>query len=168
MLTNGFRMFVVFLASVFYLHAAAQTSKVFYAGAMMKVRQGDLSAAIMLDTLSQEHLFAIGPVENLRGEILVWDGKPFKAAITGEKPQPYVEKAPEGLKAIFLVYANVPRWDTILVNSPVKNMQDLENMIGTTAHAHGVDTSQAFPFYCLEKFPKGLGIFNFLIRLKWP
>jgi acetolactate decarboxylase len=146
------------LVSVFSMSAFAQAPvKVFHAGGMTKVRQGDLSAAVRLDTLPQNHLFAIGPVEDLKGEILVWDGKPFKAAITGERPQPYVEKAPEGLKAIFLVYANVPRWDTVVVTTPVNNMQDLEKMIGRTAHANGLDTSQAFPFLLFGKVSKGLG-----------
>jgi acetolactate decarboxylase len=155
------------LVYVFSMPAFSQSPvKFFHAGAITKVRQGDLSAAVRLDTLPQDHLFAIGPVEDLKGEILVWDGKPFKAAITGENPQPYVEKAPEGLKAIFLVYANVPQWDTVVVTAPVMNMQDLENMIGTTAHAHGVDTSQAFPFLLFGKVSKGLGHIQFFDTAK--
>ncbi len=163
MLTFGLRWVVVILVSGLYLPVLSQTvNKVFYAGAMMKVRQGDLSAAVMLDTLPQENLFAIGPVENLRGEILVWDGKPFKAAMMDDKKQPYVEKAPAGLKAIFLVYANVPAWDTIEIKEPVASMQALETIIGKMAHAHGTDTSQAFPFLLYGKVAKGLGHIQFL------
>jgi acetolactate decarboxylase len=131
--------------------------KVNSAGAMMKIRQGDLSAAVMLDTLPQGHLFAIGPVENLQGEILVWDGRPFKAAMMPDRKQPFVEKAPDNLKAIFLVYANVPAWDTVVIREPVPDMATLEKLVGQYAHQHGTDTSKAFPFLMFGRIAKGLG-----------
>jgi acetolactate decarboxylase len=131
--------------------------KVNFAGAMMKIRQGDLSAAVLLDTLPQAHLFAIGPIENLQGELLVWDGKPFKAAMMPDRKQPFVEKAPANLKAIFLVYANVPAWDTVIIREPVPDMATLEKLVGQYAHRQGTDTSQAFPFLLFGKIAKGLG-----------
>lgn len=134
-----------------------QTLKVDFAGAMFKIRKGDLSASVLLDTLPQQHLFAIGPVENLQGEIMVWDGRAFKAAIMPDRKQPYVEKAPPGLKAIFLVYARVPAWDTLVISEPVEGMAALEELIGRYAHAHGTDTASAFPFLLFGKIKKGLG-----------
>jgi acetolactate decarboxylase len=154
-----FRLLIYF---IFYCLFLPETNgqggmKVNSAGAMMKIRQGDLSAAVLLDTLPQEHLFAIGPVENLQGEILVWDGKPFKAAMMPDRKQPFVEKAPANLKAIFLVYANVPAWDTVIIREPVPDMATLEKLVGQYAHQQGIDTSLAFPFLLFGKIAKGLG-----------
>lgn len=155
----GLRMFIPFVFwGFFYGEANGQAEvKVQFAGAMMNIRQGNLKASVMLDTLPKEHLFAIGPVENLQGEIMVWDGKPFKAAMMPDRKQPFVEKAPANLKAIFLVYANVPAWDTVVIREPVPDMATLEKLIGQYAHAQGTDTSQAFPFLLYAKIEKGLG-----------
>lgn len=148
----------IFFAGLFLQRANGQEGvKVNFAGAMMKIRQGDLSAAVMIDTLPKEHLYAIGPVENLQGEIMVWDGKPFKAAMMPDRKQPYVEKAPANLKAIFLVYAKVPAWDTLVIREPVADIAALERLIGQYALQHGTDTSQAFPFLLFGRISKGLG-----------
>jgi acetolactate decarboxylase len=138
------------------------TVQVRHAGAMMNLRQGDLSAAVMLDTLPKEHLFAIGPVEDLRGEIFVWDGRAFKAGILEESQKPYVEKVPDSLKAIFLVYANVPEWDTLIISEPLSSMEVLEMAIAKAAHQHGTDTSKPFPFLMFGKVAKGLGHIQWL------
>jgi len=155
----GLRMFIPFVYLGFFSgEANAQAEvKVKFAGAMMKIRQGDLSAAVMLDTLPQAHLFAIGPVENLQGEIMMWDGKPFKAAMMPDGKQPFVEKAPANLKAVFLVYANIPAWDTVVIREPVPDIASLEKLIGQYAHLHGTDTTQAFPFLLFGKIAKGMG-----------
>ena len=57
----------------------AESFKVEYAGALMNVmHKGDISAKDDLrDLSSQKHLFALGAVEDLQGEILVLDGKPI-------------------------------------------------------------------------------------------
>lgn len=148
---------VIFLCLLSFFGKSQTAVQVGHAGAMMKVRQGNLSAAVMLDTLPQAHLFAIGPVEGLRGEIFVWDGRAFKAGILEESQKPYVEKVPDSLKAIFLVYANVPEWDTLILNDPLPSMQVLEIQVAKAAHQHGTDTSKPFPFLLFGKVAKGLG-----------
>ncbi len=154
-----FRILTGFTFSVFLLQQSIGQAggEVKFAGAMIKIRQGDLSAAVMIDTLPQDHLFAIGPVENLQGEILVWDGKPLKAAMMPDGKQPFIEKATPNLKAIFLVYANVAAWDSLIIREPVQDMAALENRIGQYAHLHGTDTSKAFPFLLFGKIAHGKG-----------
>ncbi|HSK12896.1 MAG TPA: hypothetical protein VK907_06745 [Phnomibacter sp.] len=123
----------------------------------MKVRQGDLSASVMLDTLPKEHLFAIGPEEDLRSEIFVWEGRIFRAGVMADTKQPYVEKDVEGMKAVFLVWANVSVWDTLVLRPPIANLSDLEEAIGKAAHEHGTDTSRAFPFLLFGKLSTAKG-----------
>jgi acetolactate decarboxylase len=115
-----------------------------------------VDAAIMVDSIKGEHLYAIGPVENLRGEIIVWDGKPFVAAITDDK-KPYLQKKVKSLKAIFLVYADVSRWDTVLLTNNISSLTDLEKTITKAAFQQGTDTTTAFPFLILGKVKEGSG-----------
>jgi len=75
----------------------SQETAVKYSGKKSKIGQEKrVDAAIMVDSIKGNHLYAIGPVENLRGEILVWDGKPFVAAITDDK-KPHSKKISHSL-----------------------------------------------------------------------
>ncbi|HWR32695.1 MAG TPA: heavy metal-binding domain-containing protein, partial [Chitinophagaceae bacterium] len=64
-------------------NSAAKKNKVKIAGAMMKVmRQGELYGTIDLDTISnKEHLYGVGPVEYLKGELMIIDGKSYKSTV---------------------------------------------------------------------------------------
>jgi acetolactate decarboxylase len=128
-----------------------------YAGAQMKVRQGDLSPAVMLDTLPKQHLYAIGPEADLRSEIFVWDGRIFRAGVLKENGLPYVEKDVVGMQAVFLVWAQVPEWDTLVIYNAIPDMQTLETTIGKYAFEMGVDTSKPFPFLMFGKIKQGKG-----------
>ena len=69
---------------------------------------------------------------------------------------------PDSLKAIFLVYANVPEWDTLILNDPLPSMQVLEIQVAKAAQQHGTDTSKPFPFLLFGKVAKGLGHIQWL------
>lgn len=128
-----------------------------YNGKMSKIgREGRVDAAIMVDSINAKNLYAIGPVENLRGEIFVWDSKPFVAAITEEK-EPYVQKKVKNLKAVFLVYADVAHWDTIMLTQKINSINELEKAITRAAFQHGTDTSSAFPFLLIGRVKEGSG-----------
>src|SRR5690606_20183328 len=52
-----------------------QSTKVKISGEMKNVmRLGKLEGNISLDTLSQKNLYGIGPVEYLKGELMIFDG----------------------------------------------------------------------------------------------
>jgi len=137
--------------------AFSQETLVKYSGKMSKIGQEKrVDAAIMVDSIKGNHLYAIGPVENLRGEILVWDSKPFVAAITDDK-KPYLQKNVKSLKAIFLVYADISQWDTVLLTNKISSLNDLEKTITKAAYQQGTDTSKAFPFLIFGKVKEGSG-----------
>ncbi|MEO2084351.1 MAG: hypothetical protein ABGW65_02365, partial [Marinoscillum sp.] len=74
---------------------------------MMK---GELFGNIYLDTISnKKHLYGIGPLENLSGEILVIDGKAYNSTVLNEF-QMKVERT-FNLKAPFFVYVNQLEWE---------------------------------------------------------
>lgn len=149
----------VFLSSLLILmsHLALAQPLVKYSGKMSKIhKEGVLDAAILVDSIVAKHLYALGPVENLRGEIIVWDGKPFVAAITEEK-KPYLRKNVKDLKAIFLVYVDVQQWDTIILKQNISSLAELERVITNAAFKNGTDTTSAFPFLLIGKVEAGSG-----------
>lgn len=100
------------------------------AGEMRNVMQrGDLSASIDLDTIqSKEHLYGIGPLDSLQGEITILDGKAYYSTlINGEN---FVKQGFD-IKAPFFVYANVTTWNEIQVPDSVTTEIDLEHFIKT-------------------------------------
>jgi acetolactate decarboxylase len=125
---------------------------------MRKIRQDkQVDASILIDTIKAKNLYALGPVENLRGEIIVWNNNAFVAALTEDK-QPYVQKNVKDLKAIFLVYADVEQWDTILLRqTQINSMSDLETFISRAAYKQNIDTSLAFPFQIYARAISGHG-----------
>jgi acetolactate decarboxylase len=139
-----------------YLNSQAQLVK--YSGAMRKIHQDkQVDASILIDTIKAKNLYALGPVENLRGEIIIWNNNAFVAALT-EDGQPYVQKNVKNLKAIFLVYADVDQWDTILLReTQINSIADLETLISRAAHNQNIDTSIAFPFQIYARASNGHG-----------
>jgi acetolactate decarboxylase len=138
-------------------YALAQAPQVMYKGKMSKIGQERrVDGEILVDTIQGKHLYAVGPVEDLRGEIIVWDGKPFVAAIM-ENQKPYVQKDVKPLKAIFLVYADVQQWDTLVLKNNIGSLGDLQKNITEAAYQHGTDTTTAFPFLLFGKVKEGSG-----------
>jgi acetolactate decarboxylase len=135
-----------------------QAQVVKYSGSMSKIRQQKrVDGEILVDTIALANLYALGPVENLRGEIIVWNNNAFVAALTEDK-KPYVQKNVKDLKAIFLVYADVKNWDTVLISKhQISSISDLETFISKTAFLQGHDTSSAFPFQIFARAKQGSG-----------
>ena len=114
-------------------------------GEMRTVMQkGDLSAAIDLRKLSDvEHLYALGPVEGLKGEVTVWDGRPSIARVVDGKV-----RTSEGydVKACFLVYAQVRSWHEVAIPDDVRDAEQLEAFVARAAARLGIDVARPFPF----------------------
>ena len=125
-----------------------------WVGEMRKVmRDGDLSGNVKLDALAKwPHLYALGPLEGLRGEVTIFDGKSSVATVAGGKAS--VSEKFEG-KACFLVYAQVPEWREIEL--PAKGLAkaaDLEAHIQVAARKAEIDTDKPFPFLLRGKVAK--------------
>ncbi len=115
-----------------------------FAGAMRNVhQQGDLAA--YLDTASLrglKGLYALGPVEGLKGEITIFDGKPAVSTVRDGMPA-----VGEGWpKACFLVYAQMERWQTVGLPKGVESLEHLQVFVRKSAKQAGLDTDKSFPF----------------------
>jgi acetolactate decarboxylase len=107
----------------------------------------DLSATVALDTLLvKPHLYALGPVDDLQGEITVFDGEGYAAEVTNKRKRTVKSLEAEGIKAPFLVYAYVPEWKTYSVEVDLQNLKDLENLVDSLGNVHGYNETDAFPF----------------------
>lgn len=118
-----------------------------WAGAQRDVLAGDLRAAIALADLRHvRHLYALGPLEGLTGEISVFDGVPVIARVRGGE---IAVDRDEGARACFLVYADVPSWQWTEMRGPLVG-DELPGEVRQRATAHGI--------------PGGVAPFAFLLR----
>ncbi|WP_298759299.1 acetolactate decarboxylase [uncultured Psychroserpens sp.] len=112
-------------------------------GALRTIMSGDISSAISLDSLqNKEHLFALGAVENLKGEIQIFDGKANNSSVVNDSIK--INDA-YNLNASLLVYSEVKEWNTFKVGNNTTKPQ-LETKIFELAKANGIDTEAPFPF----------------------
>lgn len=113
-------------------------------GAMKNMMMnGDLSAHADIDTLNNIHLYGLGPVADLKGEIVILDGKVFSTTKDSNKLLNQQDKVS---KAAFLVYSSIEKWKAVSINAIINNYAELEKLVATTARKNGYDTEQPFAF----------------------
>ncbi|QHI35633.1 hypothetical protein IMCC3317_09790 [Kordia antarctica] len=118
-------------------------TEVKHSGALRTIMSGNIESVINLDSLSnKKHLYALGAVENLKGEIQIFDSEPSNSFVSDSSLQ---INDSYNLKASLLVYAEVEEWDSFQIeNSKTKN--DLEEQIFEIAKNSGINTDKPFPF----------------------
>ncbi len=99
--------------------------------------------ANLKDFASAKHLYALGALEGLSGEILIVDGKPFHGL--AKKGEVIIDKGFDK-KATLLVAAEVSEWSEVSIPLKVEDLKDLASEIARIAQERGFDTSKAFPF----------------------
>ncbi|MBT8254329.1 MAG: hypothetical protein KJN68_10175, partial [Bacteroidia bacterium] len=59
-----------------------KVNEVKYSGALKTIMSGNIQPVLSLDSLSNyKNLYALGAVENLKGEIQIFDGKPSNSFV---------------------------------------------------------------------------------------
>src|SRR5690606_20022006 len=95
------------------------------------MRKGQLQATINLDTIADKaHLYGLGPVENLKGEIMVYEGKAYKSTVVSDSTM-LVEETFD-IKAPFFGYANVPNWIEQALPENIETIAQLEVYLNET------------------------------------
>ncbi len=114
----------------------SKASSVKVVGAMMNVmHKGELFATMDIDTIkSKVHLYGLGPVEYLKGEIMIVDGKAYKSTVAADgsiaMEETFKAKAP------FFVYANVDKWKEVTLPDSVQTIPQLESFLDQTTKNH--------------------------------
>lgn len=116
------------------------------AGSRLKIiNEGDFSTTISLDTLTEiSDLFAIGPIEGLKGEITVYNGEISVATIDNNKAK--FTSTASGVNAIFMVYGSSLKWKEITIEKTLSGIDEIENLIKKQLLANGLTTENPFPF----------------------
>jgi acetolactate decarboxylase len=92
------------------------------------MQRGELLGTISIDTISnKEHLFGLGPLENLAGEILVTDGFAYQSKVVNDSTMQVEETF--DLKAPFFVYMNVEKWSEVIIPDSIVSLQQLESFL---------------------------------------
>jgi len=125
--------------------AASENYKVSWEGTLKAVHHGDVSAKVSLQEFSsKKHLYALGPVAGLDGEITVIDSNFHIARVRhGEV------KTDNDLttSASFLVWSEVESWRSpIILGESADDQDHLEKLIDSLATEKGIDTTKPFPF----------------------
>ena len=114
-----------------------------HSGALRTIMSGNIQPVSSLDTLSEKkHLYALGAVGNLKGEIQIFDSKPSNSFVVDSSLQ---IKDSYNQKASLLVYAEVEEWDSFQIENS-KTKSDLEEQIFELATNSGINTEEPFPF----------------------
>ena len=96
--------------------------------------------------LGLKHLYAIGPIEGLRGELLVWDCTPFTSRMVGGVARVSVDR---DVNAPYLVWSSVKEWREASVPDGARKLLSFEQWLPGAARKLGLDASKPFAFQVL-------------------
>jgi len=101
-------------------------------GEMRQVmREGKLDGSIRLDSLQQrEHLYGLGPLAFLKGEIMILDGESYISTVADDSSM--VVKRSYEVEAPFFGYGNVKSWSDMPLPDSVRTMAELESFLDAT------------------------------------
>jgi len=98
--------------------------------------KGELSAKAYIDTLQKfSHLYGMGPLAYLRGEILILDGTTYVSRVLPDSGM-QVEKAPH-VTAPFFGYSYIAAWREVSLPDSVSTIPALESWIGQSVFCNG-------------------------------
>jgi len=109
------------------------------------VMNGKVAALLDLRPLAKtSHLYGIGPIEQLRGEVTIANSRPALARV-GPDGKVHVE---DGFEAgvPFFVWAEVPAWQIVTLPPHIQSHGDLEKFIPDAAALAGLDIQKPLPF----------------------
>jgi len=125
--------------------SGATDGKVMWAGAQHKaVHDGDVGAKVRLAELAQRpHLYAIGPLEGLTGEITVLDGQP---TISTVERGIFRTHASLDHGAAFFVWTYSADWKPAALPESVRTLEQLEVYLPQAARAAGLEAGKPLAF----------------------
>ena len=121
-----------------FLSASAQQPIV--VGAMKNVMwKGELEGLIQMDSLSRKGIYGMGPVEFLKGELIIWDGTVFQSSVVNAEKMNVSQAT--AVRAPFFAYDYVKEWKEVKLPDDIKNLKGLESFLDKTF------SNSQFPFF---------------------
>ncbi len=126
------------------IHIYGALSKIMHKGA----RKGVVA---LNDVITDYHIYGLGAMENLDGEILIFDSKTIiNRSQPGGLPTFQTRLTPE-TKALLLVSTQVNSWKSVRVNSGI-DFQSIDELIKEKARRNGLNIDKPFPFIIEGEF----------------
>jgi acetolactate decarboxylase len=117
----------------------------FIGGQRETIMNGKLAATLDLKTLAgRQHLYGIGPIEQLRGEVTIANSRPAVARVAADGTVKVTESFETGVP--FFVWVEVPQWRQIPIPADVRSFEDLESFVPKAAATVGLDADKPLPF----------------------
>ncbi|SHF24147.1 acetolactate decarboxylase [Arenibacter palladensis] len=143
-------LFLLLISFSFLSSKAQNTPKIHTVGAM-KDMGTTYPLEVWLDTLpDKSNMFAMGPYDKMKGEITVFDGKPFFA--TAFVKDMGVVSQSWDIRSPFFVYSNVKDWEEFTLNGPFNSTQEIQEKVAALAISKGYDQKEPFAFRIAGKF----------------
>lgn len=121
-------------------------------GSIQEMYKDNAAAKIHLSALQgQEHIYGIGPLSGLRGELMLFDSVPFESRINKGRLQ---LKSDYDESAAFLVWSCVPRWRKVSVPSSVTSLELLEMWLSSLSGQMGAPLPTRYPFIIKGRFDR--------------
>lgn len=116
-----------------------------YHGALKEImHKGDITAKVnLLDLKKKEHVYAIGALENLKGEIQIFDGKLYNSKVLNNEL--FISNSFND-NATLLVQAEVEQWVSIPIPENIHKYSELESFIQETVDSDKFSFNGPFPF----------------------
>lgn len=130
-----FTLMVFVLVSCHFQMQEKTTNEVRIVGEMRNVMwKGQLGGNIDLDTIANKtNLYGLGPVEYLRGEVLIIDGTAYKSTVVPDSTMKV--EATYDIKAPFFGYANISQWSEEVLPDSVQTIPQLERYLHEVTQA---------------------------------
>ena len=124
--------------------------KVFTKGAM-KDMGTTYDLKVWLDTLpDKSNLFAMGPYDKMKGEITVFNGKPFFASAFTEGKA--VVSQSWDIRSPFFVYSNVKDWEEFQLMGTIGSVAEIQKKVSEIAKEQGYNLNEPFAFRIAGEF----------------
>lgn len=141
------KLYITILLTAFtaYYSHSQWNGKVQTTGAMNEMGKTNFATQVWLDTLpNKAHFYGMGPYDRMKGEITVFDGKPFYASAFEEGKATVAQSW--DIRSPFFVYANVLEWESFELSGPFTGLGSIQNQVATIAQRNGYDLNNALPF----------------------
>lgn len=116
-----------------------------YAGGRDVMMQNqDFSAKVDLDSMKYINgLMALGPIEDLKGEITILDGEIYTGIVENDSA---VFRKDSIVKAVFLAYGKAEQYKAVKIAESIQGLKNVESFIKAQALENGLDLEKSFPF----------------------
>lgn len=101
-------------------------------GAMKNaMHKGEIAGIINIDTITnKQHLYGLGPIEFLTGEIMLINGKGYTSMVVNDTTMKVTETF--AMKAPFFGYANIDSWTEKNIHDSIITLHQLETFLDHT------------------------------------